>query len=203
MLDTACANGGRISYRSLPDGEKSPYELNISYYNLFTSEGDEDTAIKKFLLAHSILMVMPGVPAIYFHSMFGSVNDQDGIGRTGHNRSINREKFQLEELESELNNSESRRYRIFSGLKKLLEIRSAETAFHPKSGFDIMHIGPEVFAIKRNTTVPGCELMAIHNLSNKPVSLDITDRKVDIISDKKYHGAVTLAPLEFVWLKPV
>ena len=201
MLDTACDNGGRISYRSLPDGSQSPYELNISYFNLFTSGNDEDKSIAKFLLAHSILMVMPGIPAIYFHSMFGSVNDQKAVEGTGHNRCINREKFTLEQLEYELDMPESRRNRIFSRLKKLLQIRREEPAFHPKSGFEVMHIWPEVFAIRRNTGNPEMELMAIHNLSGKPVSLDLRGERYDIISGKKYKGHVTLAPLEFVWLR--
>lgn len=201
MLDTACANGGRISYRSLPDGGQSPYELNISYYNLFTSDNNQAKAIKKFLLAHSILMVMPGVPAIYFHSMFGSVNDQESVERTGQNRSINREKFHLDQLETELDDTASRRNRIFNGLKKLLDIRREEPAFNPKSGFEVMLIGPEVFAIKRNTGCHEKELLAIHNLSIKPLSLDIETGMKDIISGKKYQGPVTLDSLEFVWLK--
>lgn len=203
MLNTACDNGGLISYRDMPDGSQSPYELNISYFNLFWdgSEENHSTALRKFIMAHSILMCMPGAPAIYFHSMFGSVNYTEGVKETGRNRTINREKLNLKELQSEVRDRKSRRYAIYSALAQMLKIRGEEPAFHPKSGFEIINLNPNIFMIKRNTGKGQTPLIAIHNLSAEPQTLELKGDYVDIITDTHFYNEVELPPHEFLWLK--
>ncbi len=203
MLQTACNNGGLISYRDMPDGSQSPYELNISYFNLFWDGTEETytTALRKFILAHSILMCMPGVPAVYFHSMFGSVNYTEGVEKTGRNRTINREKLNLKQLQSEVRDRNSRRYIIYAAMAQMLRIRATEPAFHPKSGFEILNLSPDVFIIKRNTGKGETPLTAIHNLSSGPQALELEGDFVDIITGTNYYDEVELPPHEFLWLK--
>ncbi|XHB95160.1 hypothetical protein AAFF39_08225 [Lactococcus garvieae] len=67
--------------------------------------------------AHSILFSVIGVPAIYYHSLFGSRNDHKGVLDSGINRRINREKLSAERLLDELK-SDPYRNGIYMGLKK-------------------------------------------------------------------------------------
>ena len=96
ILDAAKANGGKVSYKVNPDGNQSPYEVNCNYFSLLKGhERDESLGIRRAILAHAILLTMPGLPAIYFHSMFGSENDLDGMKQSGINRRINRQKLEF------------------------------------------------------------------------------------------------------------
>lgn len=50
----------------------------------------DDLRLARFLVAHAVLMSIPGVPAVYVQSILGSRNDYLGVEATSHNRSINR-----------------------------------------------------------------------------------------------------------------
>jgi len=106
---------GFISYKSNPDDSKAPYELNINYLDAL-SEPDCDSfdiAIKRFILAHAIMLSFAGVPAIYFHSLFGSRGDLNGALESGIPRRINREKLKLDNLISEIETTDSIRRESF------------------------------------------------------------------------------------------
>jgi sucrose phosphorylase len=77
MVDTVIKRGGRVSYRSLPDGVEEPYELNISYIDALSDNDEDDaTRLKRFTAAHVLLLSIAGVPAVYYNSMFGLRNDR-------------------------------------------------------------------------------------------------------------------------------
>ncbi|MFP3374275.1 alpha-amylase, partial [Pseudomonas sp. SIMBA_068] len=64
--------GALVSYKNNPDGTTSPYEINVTYLDALNREDDDDaTRLKRFLLAHAILLVFPGVPAISIQSILG------------------------------------------------------------------------------------------------------------------------------------
>lgn len=139
LINSCLNNGGKVSYKSNPDGSEVPYEINCNYLSLLCgTEGDLGKGIKRFLLAHAVMLAMPGVPGLYFHSLAGSLNDIDGMMNTGHNRSINREKSDLQSLEKELNDAGERRHQIFHRLKMMLSVRTAEKAFHPFGSLEIL-----------------------------------------------------------------
>lgn len=72
--------GALVSYKNNPDGTTSPYEINVTYLDALNREDDDDaTRLKRFLLAHAILLVFPGVPAIYIQSILGGRNHYDGV----------------------------------------------------------------------------------------------------------------------------
>ncbi|MEG9454490.1 MAG: sugar phosphorylase, partial [Pantoea piersonii] len=88
--------GALVSYKNNPDGTTSPYEINVTYLDALNHQNDDDqTRLRRFLLAHAILLSFPGVPAIYVQSILGSRNDYEGVKAAGHNRAINRQKFDL------------------------------------------------------------------------------------------------------------
>ena len=181
------AHAGKVSYKSDLDGNDSPYELNINY-----SEALGSTA--KMIAAHFILLSFIGVPAIYYHSIFGSKNDVQAVEETGISRRINRERLDMHTLFAELELDGARKM-IFEGLSKLIAIRKREPAFNPYGEQKILKLGEAVFALERSYA--GEKITAIVNISDKVVELGVTG--FDLISQSEFFG--NLPADQFVWIK--
>ena len=199
-------NGGHISYRQNPDGTQSPYELNITYVDAMGKKTDRsrDTHAKRFLASQAIQYVLPGVPATYIHSLTGSRNWNDGVKKTGNFRTINREKLNLGELLSQLNDPASFRSRIFYSYLDFIKIRIEQPAFHPKAGFEILDVDPRAFGIKRFCYRQ--VLYCLTNISEETLHIRLTDKTpppffIDLITGKQHHGSsLELLPYQYVWL---
>ena len=202
LADKVLENGGRVSYKSNPDGSKSPYELNINYMDALVNkeETNEDTKVQKMLAAHSILFSVMGVPAIYYHSLLGSENDQEGLETSGINRRINREKFQYDELVKELESS-PRRHNVFHGLKKLIRTRQKESAFSPFADQEILQIDEQVFSLIRRNNETDESILFVVNASSGEVIVDLPFGGYDLISEEMIEQHVKLAPYQFMWIK--
>ena len=165
-------NGGRVSYKSNPDGSQSIYELNINYHDaLVNKEYDEETQIKQIMAANAILFTVVGVPAIYYNTLLGSRNDYAGLESSGINRRINREKFEYNHLVSELEN-DNRRQTIFKGIQSLIAMRQENTAFNPYSTQKVLDIHECVFAIERHNTKTNEKAQVFVNTSNEVINLE-------------------------------
>ena len=206
LANECLRKGGKVGYKNNPDGSQSPYELNINYYSLL-AEPDEplELSVRKFIMSQAIMLTMPGVPGIYFHSLFGSKNWTKGLPTESENRTINREKIPAEILREDLNTLGSRRQLIYSQYRKLLEIRSQQPAFHPDSGFEVLKIQKEIFALTRGKSTK--KICAIFNLSSQNVTLSMSP---DIIPVKLFSllnqcimdsSAITIEAFGFLWLK--
>lgn len=102
MVEDLKLEGALVNYKKNPDGSESPYEINVTYLDALNKRSDDDEIrVKRFLAAHSILLTLPGVPAVYIQSILGSRNDYDGVAKTGMNRSINRQKYNVLEIEKD------------------------------------------------------------------------------------------------------
>mgnify|MGYP001378179627 FL=1 len=101
--------GGKISYRSIDKDHKQPYEINISLFSALkgTVSGFDSLGIERFLCAHTIMIALEGIPAIYIHSFIASENDLIKFEETGEKRAINRSQWCLKELESRLRDKSS------------------------------------------------------------------------------------------------
>jgi glucosylglycerate phosphorylase len=153
LVQTALEHNGFVSFKSNPDGTKSPYELNIGYFDALSNPcggESEDTQIARFLAAHSIMLALRGVPGIYFHSLFGSRGDRRGAEQSGITRRINRKKLELAELRTELDKPESLRARVFAGVRRMIEARASHPAFNPYADQEIREAPPGLFVIARN-----------------------------------------------------
>ncbi|MDD5699016.1 MAG: sugar phosphorylase [Victivallaceae bacterium] len=198
--------GGKVSYKNNPDGSRSPYELNINYYNLLREPGEElELSVRKFILSQAIMLTMPGIPGIYFHSLFGSENWTEGLPENSENRAVNREKIPADMLRSELQVQNSRRQLIYRQYRDLLTVRKRHPGFHPKSGFRILNLKPEVFAILRGTKVDDM-VLALFNVNSNPVRLTVDDPTLPARLYSLRNGELTasdnlyLNPFEFKWL---
>jgi sucrose phosphorylase len=167
------AHGGQVSYKNNSDGTKSPYELNCNYMDFLTPpDADLKLKIQRFLCSQAVMISMPGVPGIYFHSLFGSANDPEGVKITGRARSINRKKFKREELEAELK-TDPRRSQVFEAYQKMLKIRKAEKAFHPKANYNFLELHPGLFSILRYSLDQAEKVLCIFNLSESEVEIQV------------------------------
>ncbi len=198
--------GGNVGYRNNSDGSQSPYELNINYYSLLQEPGEVlELTIRKFILSQAIMLSMPGVPGIYFHSLFGSVNRIENLTQKSESRTINREKIPADILREELNTSGSRRQLIYEEYRKLLLIRKRCPAFHPKSGFAILKLLPETFVIIRGERQKKV-VLAIFNVSDTTVEVSVKDSSIpkqmnSLTKNKTITSSkIVLKPFEFDWL---
>ncbi|ECL8005647.1 sugar phosphorylase [Listeria innocua] len=195
--------GALVSYKQNPDGSKSPYEINVTYMDALSKQADtDDLRLSRFLVAHAVLMSIPGVPAVYVQSILGSRNDYSGVETTGHNRSINRKKYDLAEITAELEQRGSLRKATYDALTKLISTRKAESLFHPEIPMEVLESTAELFVVKRSSDAES--IILIHNLSEKEVSYSLDSG----VYTNLYKGStvtgsdsIKLRGYEFCWLK--
>ncbi len=198
--------GGEVSSKRNADGSSSPYELNITYVDMMAQEGQEGTRIhaKRFLASQAIALSLPGVPAVYVHSLLGSRNWNDGVLQTGRLRTINRQPLDIDQLQRELDDSSSFRSLVFRGYSALLRMRRKQPAFHPNAVFEVLDLGPGLFGVRRS-----CEAQTIYALTSvsehrQTVSLAgyvAQDALTDLLTGRACTAdAIELAPYQTVWL---
>jgi sucrose phosphorylase len=203
LAEIVKANGGQVSYKRNPDGSDSPYELNITYIDAILADKDSNRA-QKFLAAQAIQYALPGVPATYIHSLLGSRNWLEGVMQTGRARTVNREKLQVEDVESELNDADSFRSRTFFPYLNLIKTRKNQPAFHPGAQFEILDINDKVFGIKRQSEDQ--TLVALTNISSKPIPVSLqgsslSGQMTDLLTGATINtDAFELDPYQYVWL---
>ncbi|EAD7000893.1 sugar phosphorylase [Listeria monocytogenes] len=201
LVQKAVQNGGQVSYKDNADGTQSVYELNINYGEALQNPGEDTTeelVTKKIIAAHSILLTLQGVPAIYYHSLLGSKNDLVGYEESGINRRINREKMEKNQLVHELE-TDTYRQTIFTSLKKLVQIRRNHTAFSPFATQEILDLGPDVFAIKRESEEE-C-IYGIINVTSHNISKTLAFSGTNLLTNQPVASELDLNAYEVVWIK--
>ncbi|MBW2100517.1 MAG: sugar phosphorylase, partial [Deltaproteobacteria bacterium] len=162
---------------------------------------------ERFLASQAIEFVFPGVPAVYIHSILGSHNWTKGVEQTQRARTINRQKLQLDDLLSELNDPESFRSRIFFPYIELIKTRREQRAFHPNAPFEILDVDSGVFAVKR--FVKEQVIFALTNISSQTLTVslsgsssgDVSHIMKDLISGENFStSSICLTPYQYVWL---
>jgi len=203
LVEIVRKNGGYVSFKKNSDGTESPYEMNITYVDALIAN-EKKMGANRFLASQAIQLALPGVPAVYIHSILGSRNWREGVRHTNRNRTINREKLQIEEVLSQLKNPESFRSGIFSSYINLIKVRKRQRSFHPNASFEVLDIKPEIFAIVRY-----CNDQTIYsftNISSKHVFLSLSDKGVpsemkDLLTGKMFNtDSFLLNPYQYVWL---
>lgn len=198
--------GALVSYKNNPDGTTSPYEINVTFLDALNRESDDDaTRLKRFLLAHAILLVFPGVPAIYVQSILGGRNDYAGVRAAGHNRAINRQKYELPQIEAALAGDAWLRQQIYTRLGQLIQLRRRQPAFHPDNAMTIYESENAVLVLRRHQPDRGEGLLCVFNLSGRPLEtrLPVAHTLQDVVSGEKVDGTqpVKLDAWQFMWLR--
>jgi len=204
--------GGRISWRTNDDGQDKPYEMNITLYDALqgTLKGPDRWQNQRFMCAHGVMLALEGVPAIYIHSLLATQNYYQGVEHTNHNRTINRYKWNEENLEDILS-CDNHHATIFNEMKSLLAIRKQETCFHPNAEQFVLHICDEIFGFWRQNIDRTEKIFCLFNMTDQNMSLDLTCLNlphdapwVDLISKQVFedvYETISLAPYQFMWLK--
>ncbi len=200
------ACGGRVSYKRNADGSQSPYELNIAYVDAVTDPAEPQAVqARRFLVSQAIMLALAGVPAIYVHSLLGSRSDIPGMERSGHNRTINREKLDVAAVDDALADPDSFRAQVFGAYRAMLLRRKQIAAFHPGAAQAALDLGqPGVFALLR-TPEDGGRVLAIHNVTGQPRPVDLSAWAAaplsDLLSGERIDPRFLLAPYQVRWLE--
>jgi sucrose phosphorylase len=212
LADEVVKRGGRVSMKANSDGSQSPYELNISYIEALRVMDDQALSMTRFLLSQAIVLAFKGVPALYIHSLLGTGNDYEGMEETGENRSINRKKWDADELLELLDDPDSPNALIFRKLSQWLSVRNQHPAFHPGSQMQVLDLGPGIFAFMRTSRTKAERILCLFNLTSKPRNvpwadcfpgIKSRDQVRELLSNKRVGakaGKVTLQPFYASWL---
>ncbi|MBI3152690.1 MAG: sugar phosphorylase, partial [Chloroflexi bacterium] len=206
LVDKALEHGGLISYKHNADGSQSPYEMNINYFNALSNpNGSEplDLQINRFIASQAIMLTLVGMPGIYFHSLFGSRGWIEGVKQTGRNRTINREKFQLDQLQNELMDESSLRLKVFTRYRQLLQARSSAPAFNPHGTQKILDVHPAVFAIERISPDSKSHVVCLHNVGAQEIAFTTNyTSAVDLVTGQSLQvSKIHLDPYQILWVK--
>jgi sucrose phosphorylase len=188
LISAVRARGGHVSTKRNADGSASPYELNITYFSALGPPDDapEDLPpelhVRRFLSSQAVMLALRGIPGIYFHSLVGTPNDSAGVERSGRARSINRRKFDRDELARLLSDAASPAKQVFDGYRYLLAARRRQSAFHPSAAQSFIDTGHSaVIAFQRTSRDGNQQILAVTNVSAHPLELDLS----------RYTGAST------------
>ncbi|MBS7578233.1 MULTISPECIES: sugar phosphorylase [unclassified Enterococcus] len=190
-------NGGKVSMKTNTDGTQSVYEMNINYSEALKDLAHPEETPQKMLAAHAILLSLMGVPAIYYHSIFGSKNDYQGLNASGINRRINRQKLEKNQLYQELQ-ADAYRQQIYHGIAQLIKIRKNNSVFSPYNDQEILDLDTRLFAVRRSSKAGS--IVSVVNISRESVILPKISGK-DLITDLHFEENQILAPYQYVWLE--
>ncbi|NCJ05281.1 alpha-amylase [Synechococcales cyanobacterium C] len=205
--------GGIISMRTQADGSESPYEVNISFFDALkgTAQGIDEWQIERFLCSQTIMMSLEGIPAFYIHSLLATPNDWDGVKRTGRNRSINRYSWSDTQLRQALADPTLPHGKVLHELSRRIRLRRQQPSFHPNATQYTLHpLNSALFAFWRQSMARDQSIFCVHNLSNQPqklslsnLNLVITDDWYDLLSGDPIfdlYDTLLLRPYQCVWI---
>lgn len=207
--------GGQVSWRSVADGCRKPYEMNISLFDALsgTLAGPDRHGFNRFVCAHAIMFGLEGIPAVYFHSFVATTNDHKRVEHSGHNRAINRHQWNENELNTRLEDPESTQSLALAELGRLLGIRREQPAFHPNATQFTLQLPEQLFGFWRQSIDRRQSIFCISNVSLNVVTLRMadvnlitTDSWIDLISGdpiKELDCSVELAPYQTLWISNV
>ena len=189
LLATTKKHGGRISYKK-QKGVKSPYELNINYFDAINnpSTDPDPLAVERFLASQAVMLSLQGIPGIYIHSLLGSRNDYRGVEETGINRNINREKLHADKVLASLADRESLRYRVLNAYIKLLKFRGRLPAFRPRGLRAMIGYDDRLFSVER--CVKGEIIRVLVNVTDETIPLPEYESKFDKLRETPFDGNV-------------
>jgi len=211
LLELMHRFGGFVSMRSNPDGSDTPYEINITWFEAMrgTRRGPDPWQIARFLCSQAIMLSLQGIPALYIHTLTGTLNDVEGVERSGRLRSINRRRWQLEELALLLESPSTPTHDVFHALHRLLEQRRQEPCFHPNAPQRVLETPPELLAIERGPLRNGRRLLALYNVTDGKFDLAhagdalnqaLTQHHWQPLDPLTAHHEETLPPYAVRWL---
>ena len=208
FLNRLKKNGSKFSYRKIKNKSKKVYEANITVFDALkkTNYDDGEFAFERYVSAHSIMIALEGVPAIYFNSMFGTSNDEAKFVITGNNRDVNRYKWNLKNITNKLNNKDSKESYFYKKISNLLSIKKKQKAFHPNASRENINLGSKIFSFKRESIDKKQTIICITNLSSEMQYFKLNQKFLkykDLLGSKIFFTLdkrIKLDPCQTIWL---
>lgn len=204
LVQAAKQRGGLVGTKRNPDGTDTPYELNISYVDALGEPGETDPDLhsRRFLSSQAVMLALPGVPGIYFHSLVGTRNDYGGVDRSGIARRINRRKYTQQELQDALSDPESLQAKIFTGYQQLLRTRINQPAFHPDGGCEPVELdNPALFAFERTSCDQSQRILCVTNVADHALDFSCPLTGQELLTGREIaNGLITIEPYETFWI---
>ena len=183
LIAAAHSAGGTHSEFDTPAGPKA-YELNVSLWDLFA--GDRDAlGVAQFLAAHTIMLSLAGIPAVYVHALLGTpsywtplsepprIVTDHGLPPVEQNkRTINRRKLTLDEAVDLLGAQDGVRRRVLVELVRRMLVRRGQPAFHPDSAQVSMDLGSRAFGVIRGGPQWDQTVVSVTNVSHNQLTID-------------------------------
>ena len=191
MVETIQSFGGRVSMRQLSDGTMRPYEMNVSLFDALkgTVKGEDEHNIARFLCSQTIAMALEGIPAFYIHSLLATGNDVEGVEKSGHNRAINRHRWNYEKLQAALADETTQHAQVFNAMCRLIGIRTVQPAFHPNATQFTLHLGEKLFGFWRQSVDRSQSIFAINNVTDE--TLEIPAMSLNLIGGENWVDLIT------------
>ncbi|QQM30838.1 sugar phosphorylase [Martelella lutilitoris] len=210
MVETVKSFGGRVSMRQLSDGSMRPYEMNVSLFDALkgTVKGEDEHNIARFLCSQTIAMALEGIPAFYIHSLLATSNDYEGVEKSGHNRAINRHRWNYDALQEALADETTQHARVFNAMRERIGIRTRQPAFHPNATQFTLHLGEKLFGFWRQSVDRTQSIFAINNVTDETLEIPAMalnliggERWIDLITGETVDGArIGFAPYQCRWI---
>ncbi len=204
--------GGFVSMRKMEDGSESPYELNSTFSSALGDPENEKLGQARFLCSQAVALAMKGIPAVYFHSLCGTPNNLEGVKETGQNRTINRKKWDLEELEKVVDDEKSASAEVFAWYTRTLRCRASSPAFHPDAPQRVLDLGSSVFALERKSVDGSLTVLCLFNFTSEDLKLESMETLHQNFPDGKARDLIgggevswgkdslSLRPYQALWL---
>ena len=171
--------------------------------------GDE-----RFLCSQAVALSLQGMPAVYFNSLFGALNNP--VVPDDHKRAINRERWEANQLQALLNSPDARESRVFERYLFMLRRRGMHPAFHPDAPQKVLNFGPDLFAVVRCSNDRAETNLCAFNFTRKVKVLPV-DSVASILGEfednglrnalagnqvfvDEDEGGILLQPFEAMWL---
>jgi glycosidase len=198
LAKIAVMKGGHVSHKTMPNGLQALYELNITWASLlYQKDKDLDWNTRLLVNSHALSWTLPGVPAIYFHNLFATFNDQETFEKTKHRRDLNRKRFSRDELHRLL--EEPLHHAVFDEILHILRIRRQLAAFHPEAEMTCFEMHPDVISFTRGEGVD--KIHILFNNTKNGISLNLSKLgNFDHLQGQEIDAQYTLAPYEMLWL---
>ena len=173
MIERVQERGGLVSYRSLPDGGKAPYEMNVTYRSACEVLDSPEMGARRFICSQAVMLALAGMPAVYFHSIVGEQNWTEGPTlEGGENRDINRRRLSWSEIEELLDDPTGEAGWIANVYASMLRVRRDCSAFHPDAPQTIVKSEGNLFVILRVSRDETRKVLCVFNFSSEEASVE-------------------------------
>lgn len=163
LIDYCGERGGFVTRRTLEDGSERAYELNIA---LFSAFGGSIDSVPNYIAAHQLMLALQGLPAIYLHSLMGTLNDAEAVERTGRTRSVNRGRWQMSDLDAMLASEHNVHRIVFAAMTQLIALRREQSALSPTASQKVLSFSQDTLVFERRS--PAQRLLIAASFSAEP-----------------------------------